>query len=96
MSGYNFSYNIYKNYIVDIFEFYEDTSFTRAFIYKKNYLGRYLVEIKDFPMGTEIDTVLTESEKFITALEKLINQLKTKKVKQKSTAKIIEEDINNL
>ncbi|WP_319370056.1 hypothetical protein [uncultured Ilyobacter sp.] len=96
MGGYSFSYNVYKNYIVDIFEFYEDTSFTRAFIYKKNYVGRDLVEIKDFPMGTEVDSILKESEKFIIALEQLITPLKIKKVKQKSTAKVIEEEVNKV
>lgn len=73
MSGYSFSYKIYKKYIVDILEHYEETDYTRVFIYRKNVIGRDLIEIMDFPTHTEKSVILDAASKFINELEKLIS-----------------------
>jgi|GEM_PF-1803175 len=96
MSGYNYSYKVFKKYVVDIFEFYEETSFTRAFIYRRNSVGKDLIEIKDFPNGTERDEILKEAAKFITSLEKLIAPLKIKKNKIKTVSRTSEKSIDDL
>lgn len=79
MSGYNFSYRIYKKYIVDIFEYYEDTNFTRAFVYRKNSIGRDLIEIMDFPPETDMEEVLERAGDFIKALERLLSPARPRK-----------------
>ena len=71
MSGHNFSYKVYKKYVIDIIEHYEDTSFTRAFIYKKNSLNKDLLEVIDFPNNTEKTYILEKASEFVNALEKL-------------------------
>lgn len=96
MSGYNYSYKVFKKYVVDIFEFYEETSFTRAFIYRKNPVGKDLIEIIDFPNGTERDEILKEAAKFIRSLEKLIAPLRVKKTHKKSVASVPEKSIDDL
>lgn len=99
MSGYSFSYKIYKKYIVDILEHYEETDYTRVFIYRKNVVGRDLIEIMDFPTHTEKAVILDAASKFINDLEKLISparfsQKRSKKKKgllNKSSEKTIED-----
>lgn len=81
MSGYSFSYKIYKKYFIDIYEYYEDTDFTRAFIYRKNIVGKYLVEIIDFPIHTEKSEILDSARIFINELETLISPVRFKRRK---------------
>lgn len=102
MSGYTFSYKIYKKYIVDILEHYEETDYTRVFIYRKNPIGRDLLEIMDFPTHTEKSVILDDASAFINELEKLISpakfsqKLSRKKKKgtlDKTSEKTIEKDL---
>lgn len=89
MSGYNYSYRVYKKYYVDIFEYYEDTSFTRAFIYRKHSIGRDLIEIIDFPNETDKSHILEEAGKFIKELEVLITPKKIKKKVEASSKEAV-------
>jgi len=83
MSGYSFSYKIYKKYIVDIFEHYEETDYTRVFIYRKNSVGKDLIEIMDFPTHTEKSVILDDAAVFINELEKLISPARFSQNKNK-------------
>ena len=91
MSGYNYSYKIFRKYVVDIFEFYEETNFTRVFIYRKNSVGKDLVEIMDFPSNTERGDILNKAAEFIRALENLLNPLKGRKTPTKISEKTMDD-----
>ncbi len=104
MSGYSFSYKIYKKYIVDILEHYEETDYTRVFIFRKNVIGRDLIEIMDFPTHTEKSVILDAASEFINELEKLVSPArfsqkipkKKKGILNKNSEKTSEKSIEDL